>query len=141
MSAPKTLVMDERAMDVLAAQYAKLRALRQAWGSEHEHYTKARDSHATITEALFMSGFGPEARVYRDDDLSLIVHEGSFTFGVIWFPVKRKCAADGCNAYLREDGRAYHYGDRSTWAGCADGQHVPDIPLTMPTPGTWSTHS
>jgi hypothetical protein len=139
--AGKTLKVDERAVQVIAAQYAKLRSLGASWGTWHEHYIAAKDSHAKVVESLFMSGFGDTCEVWRDDDLSLIVHEGSFTYGIVWFPHKRKCTVAGCTAYLREDGTAYHYGDRSTWAGCEPGEHTPDIPYDRATPGTWSTHS
>ena len=81
----KTLVWDERALEVLQAMRTRVDQVGTYFGERSPEYAKTAASLASALGNITMKGFADTARISRDGDLSLYVVEGSFHYGVIFF--------------------------------------------------------
>ena len=128
------------AVEVIAAAGHHIQALAAYYlpGSP-QHFAAATSWLSCLSRLLTMS-FGPDIRVVRDGDLSLVIHTSSgYTFAVIFHGEARRCTAgDGCTALIADDGTA-HVPFRT--AVLAEHEHRPSFPLDAPRPGSWSLHS
>lgn len=134
------LTISREATDVIAAASRHCAELGRYFGEDSREYREAVESWQRLLSQVFSMAFGPQTRVSRDGDLSLLVSTASgFVYGIIFHRDRRYCTADGCKAVINDDGTAWTYSpDDET---CTGGQHVPSYPLDAPHPGSWSFHS
>ncbi|MDT5033847.1 MAG: hypothetical protein QOC94_4018 [Actinoplanes sp.] len=128
------------AVEVIAAAGHHVQALAAHYGpGSAEHLTAATSWLACLSQLLTIS-LGPNIRVVRDGNLSMLIHTSSgYTFAVIFHSDARRCTAgDGCTALIADDGTAH--APVST-AVQADHEHRPSFGLDAPRPGSWSLHS
>lgn len=81
----KTILWDERALETVQAMHTRVCELENHFGPDSPQHLKALTTYAKVMAQIVTFGFGPEARVARDGDLSLYVVENGFHYGVIWF--------------------------------------------------------
>jgi hypothetical protein len=128
------------AVEVIAAAGHHVQALGAHYGpGSPQHVTAATTWLAGLAQVLSGS-CGPQARVVRDGNLSLMVHTSSgFTFGVIFHGDARRClAGDGCTALIADDATVHAPYPTATVAAH---DHEPSFPLDAPRPGSWGVHS
>ena len=134
------LTVSREATDVIAAASRHCADLGAYFGEDSREYREAARSWQHNISRVFSMAFGPETRISRDGDLSLLVSTGSgFIYGIIFHRARRRCTHPQCAAVISDDGTARtHSPDAAT---CPGGQHVPSYPLDAPHPGSWSFHS
>lgn len=92
MSEGKVVEYTEQAVAVVSAMHERVQALGRHFGENSPEYTTAATSLMRELTRIVQGGFDNKATVMRDGDLSLLVREGSFTYGIIFF---RNRAWDG----------------------------------------------
>lgn len=134
------LTVSREATDVITAASRRCAELGRYFGEDSREYREAARSWQHHISQVFSMAFGPQTRISRDGDLSLLVSSGSgFTYGIIFHPDRRRCTCAGCKAVINDDGTAWTYSPDD--ATCPGGQHAPSYPLDAPHPGSWSFHS
>jgi hypothetical protein len=155
MEEMRTLQVHDQGVRTIEQMRDQLAIGRDRWENHRpEQVTKMAASLATNLANLFAHGFGGEARVYRDGDLSLIVHTSSITFGMIFFPFDRPdfpiaddprfsqpAPREGryCTAVVEGERPAYcllpfNNGERTCFGHDTES-------VTLPVLGEWSFHS
>jgi hypothetical protein len=132
--------LTREAVEVITAAHHRIQALAAHYGPRSaEHVTAASTWLAGLAQVLSMS-FGPQVRVVRDGNLSLLVHTLSgYTFAVVFHGDARHCiAGDGCTALIADDGTVHAPSATTT---VAEHDHEPSFPLEAPRPGSWGVHS
>jgi hypothetical protein len=134
------LTVSREAADVIAAASRHCADLAAYFGAGSREFREAAQSWQHHLSQVFSMAFGPQTRISRDGDLSLLVSTASgFTYGLIFHRAPRQCTNDGCTALIDDDGTA-----RVSWPdapACPGGQHAPSYALDAPHPGSWSFHS
>jgi hypothetical protein len=128
------------AVEAITAAGHHIQALAAHYGpASPQHVTAATTWLAGLAQVLSMSS-GPQVRVVRDGNLSLLARTASgYTFAVIFHGDARRCTTgDGCTALIADDGTA-HAPYPTTTVAAHD--HEPSFPLDAPRPGSWSVHS
>jgi hypothetical protein len=134
------LTVSREATDVIAAASRRCADLAAYFGEDSREYREAAQSWQHHLSQVFSMAFGPQTRISRDGDLSLLVSTASgFTYGIIFHRMPRRCTAEGCTAVIDDDGTARI--SRPDAPACSGGQHAPSYPLDTPHPGSWSFHS
>jgi hypothetical protein len=134
------LTVSREAADVICAASRHCADLAACFGEDSREYREAAGSWQHHLSQVFSMAFGPQTRVSRDSDLSLLVStESGFTYGIIFHREPRRCTHNGCTAVIDDDGTARTA--RPGAPACPSGQHIPSYPLDAPHPGSWSFHS
>jgi hypothetical protein len=126
------------AIDVIAACESHLHQLSVDYGPTSVIYLDALHSWHRRMAGLFSRNGGVSTTVSKDGPMSLLVHTGGLTYGLIWHGATRRCTDPACDAVIDDDGTA---GPTHTGATVLDHDHAPSYPLDAARPGQWSFHS
>jgi len=149
------LSVHDQAVDTIQAMAVQLESARNRWESHRpDAVTTMATTLATQLARLFATGFGRDTKVFKDGDLSLVVHtEAGFVFGMVFFRLDRPdppkegdirlgtpAPVEGryCMASLMEHTSYCLKPIRSGEPTCTG--HDPVI-VVLPTLGDWSFHS
>jgi hypothetical protein len=133
------VTLTREAVGVITAAGHHIQALAAYYGPGSPHHVTAATTWlAGLAQVLSMIS-GPQVRVVREGNLSLLVHTASgCTFAVIFHGDARRCTTDdGCTALIADDGTVH--APYTTTVAAHD--HKPSFPLDAPRPGSWSVHS